>query len=366
MTTELLRPVVGPKALELYPFQAEAIESLRVAARSGNRRIILCAPTGSGKTEMAIHLIQEAQRKGSKVTFVVDGISLAEQTSARLASYGIEHGYAQAKNTRGRGEKVQVAMAQTIEKREFWTDLDLLIIDECHIQRKAIQGFARQWGGRAIGLTATPIVKGLRETWEAVVNATTTDALVADGQLAPVEIYAATEIDMKGASKTAGEWTASAVRERSGRIIGDIVSTWAKYTSEHFGGPAKTLLFSADTAHGEDLCQAFQAAGHDFRQSTYRDSDEVTSSIVEGFDVPDVLIGVAKSSALNPIPPGYRTVHDGVWEAEVSVGLAEYQRPVVRILDVLDGSHEQVAGLTRSSGAAVEQVWAFLVAPESY
>ena len=314
-TTELLRPVTGPKALELYPFQTEAIESLRVAARSGNRRIILCAPTGSGKTEMAIHLIQEAQRKGSKVTFVVDGISLAEQTSARLASYGIEHGYAQGINTRGRRERIQVAMAQTIEKREFFTDLDLLIIDECHIQRKAIQGFAREWGGRVIGLTATPIVKGLRETWEAVVNATTTDALVADGYLAPVEIYAATEIDMKGASKTAGEWTAGAVRQRSGRIIGDIVSTWSRYTTKHFGGPAKTLLYSADTAHGADLCQAFQAAGHDFRQSTYRDSDEVTSSIVEGFDVPDVLIGVAKSSTLHPIPPGYRTIHDGVRKA---------------------------------------------------
>ena len=201
-------------------------------------------------------------------------------------------------------------MAQTIAKREFFPNLDLLIIDECHIQRKVIQDFARQWGGRVIGLTATPIVKGLRETWETLVNATTTDALVADGHLAPVEIYAATEIDMTGAAKTAGEWTAGAVRERSGLIIGDIVSTWARYTSEHFGGPAKTLLFSADTAHGSDLCQAFQAAGFDFRQSTYRDSNEVTTSMVEGFrrgdftglvsvskfvkgfDVPDVLIGV--------------------------------------------------------------------------
>ena len=201
-------------------------------------------------------------------------------------------------------------MAQTIAKREFFPDLDLLIIDECHIQRKVIQDFARQWGGKVIGLTATPIVKGLRETWETLVNATTTDALVADGHLAPVEIYAAAEIDMTGASKTAGEWTASAVRERSGLIIGDIVSTWARYTSEHFGGPAKTLLFSADTAHGADLCQGFQAAGYDFRQSTYRDSNEVTTAMVEGFrrgdftglvsvakfvkgfDVPDVLIGV--------------------------------------------------------------------------
>ena len=130
-------------------------------------------------------------------------------------------------------------MAQTIAKREFFPNLDLLIIDECHIQRKVIQDFARQWGGRVIGLTATPIVKGLRETWETLVNATTTDALVADGHLAPVEIYAATEIDMIGATKTAGEWTASAVRERSGLIIGDIVSTWARYTSEHFGGPLR-------------------------------------------------------------------------------------------------------------------------------
>ena len=138
MTTDLLRPVTGPKSLDLWPFQTEAIESLRVTARSGNKRIILCAPTGSGKTEMAIHLIQEAQRKDSRVTFVVDGISLAEQTSARLSSYGIEHGYAQGKNTWGRRERIQVAMAQTIEKREFWSGLDLLIIDECHVQRKAI------------------------------------------------------------------------------------------------------------------------------------------------------------------------------------------------------------------------------------
>ena len=69
MTTELLRPITGPKSLDLRPYQVEAIESLRVAARSGNRRIILCAPTGSGKTEMAVHLIQEALSKGSRVTF---------------------------------------------------------------------------------------------------------------------------------------------------------------------------------------------------------------------------------------------------------------------------------------------------------
>ena len=49
MTTELLRPLTGPKTLDLRLYQTETIESLRVAARSGFQRIILCAPTGSGK-----------------------------------------------------------------------------------------------------------------------------------------------------------------------------------------------------------------------------------------------------------------------------------------------------------------------------
>ena len=40
--------------------------------------------------------------------------------------------------------------------------------------------------------------------------------------------------------------------------------------------------------------------------------------------------------------------------------------PVVRMVDVLDSSHEQVTRLARASSPAVEQVWAFLVAPESH
>ena len=120
-------------------------------------------------------------------------------------------------------------------------------------------------------------------------------------------MYAATEIDMTGAKKTAGEWQKEEVRKRGRPIIGDIVSTWERMTRQHFGGPVKTLLFSADIAHGEELCRAFQAAGHDFRQSTYRDGIDETEVLVEGFrrgeftglasvekfvkgfDVPDVL-----------------------------------------------------------------------------
>ena len=310
MTTSPMLWTPDAKALELRTYQVRTIEELREALRRGYRRIILCAPTGAGKTEMGIYLIQEAQAKRRRVTFVVDSIPLVKQTSERFADYGIPHGYVQGRNTRGRRERIQVAMAQTIEKREYWNDLDLLVIDECHIQRKAVLEFAKQWGGAVIGLSATPLTKGLNETYQTIVNATTTDALLAEGWLAPLRIYAATEIDMKGAKRQGGEWTAGEVRNRGGRIIGDIVSEWVRMTLQHFGGPVKTLVFSADVAHGEDICRAFQREGYDFRQSTYHDDEQTTDRLVEGFkegkftglvsvakfvkgfDVKDVLCGV--------------------------------------------------------------------------
>ena len=311
MTTQipmLDRPAPAGE-LVLYPFQAWAVDELAKGKVAGHARQILCSPTGSGKTEISIHLVDRARKRGMRVAFVCDRRTLVRQTSDRFAAYGIPHGVAMAEKTFGRSMPIQICSAQTIEKRGFWPALDLLIIDEAHTQRKKVLGsLPRAWGGPVIGLTATPLTEGLGQWYSKVINAVTTDRLLADGYLAPLKIYAATEIDMAGAKKgNDGEWLRSEVRTRGRPIIGDIVSTWERSTRQHFGGPVKTLLFSADVAHGEELCRAFQAAGHDFRQSTYRDSTDETEVMVEGFrrgdftglvsvekfvkgfDVPDVL-----------------------------------------------------------------------------
>ena len=307
----LFAPLAPPKVLQPYPFQEKGIDSLRHAMGKGHRRIILCAPTGSGKSEMSIYLMDEARRKGSRSVFVADLRVLVKQTSDRLKDYGIPHGVIMAGAMENPKEKIQICSAQTIERMDSWPDLDLLVLDECHSQRKTVVEFAREWGGYVVGLTATPLTKGLGDTYTHVVNAATTDWLVAEGYLAPLHIYAAKEIDMTGAQKnSAGEWTEEEVQRRGRPIIGDIVSEWVKQTGLHFGGPVKTLLFSASVAHGEELCRAFQLAGYDFRQTSYQDSDAESERLIKGFrrgdftglvsvakltkgfDVPDVLCGI--------------------------------------------------------------------------
>ncbi len=260
----LERPVSAGE-LVLRPYQAWSVDELARAKRDGNLWTILCSPTGSGKTEIAIHLIDRARKRGMRVAFVCDRRTLVKQTSDRFAAYGIPHGVAMAEKTFGRSMPIQICSAQTIEKRGYWPALDLLGIDEAHTQRKGVLEFAKAWGGPVIGLTATPLTKRLGQWYSKVINAVTTDRLLQDGYLAPLKMYAATEIDMTGAKKgNDGEWLRSEVRTRGRKIIGEIPSTWERMTRQHFGGPVKTLLFSADVAHGEELCRAFQAAGHDF------------------------------------------------------------------------------------------------------
>ena len=58
--------------LELRPYQAETLDALRKGFASGKRAQILYAPTGAGKTEMAIALLEAVRAKGNKAAMILD------------------------------------------------------------------------------------------------------------------------------------------------------------------------------------------------------------------------------------------------------------------------------------------------------
>src|SRR5687768_1084411 len=100
--------------MELRDYQIESEGQLRVGYRS-HRAQLLVAPTGSGKTVVAAHILKQARDKGTRSAFVVDRINLVDQTSDVLDSYGIDHGIVQANHWRRRGEQpIQVCSAQTL------------------------------------------------------------------------------------------------------------------------------------------------------------------------------------------------------------------------------------------------------------
>lgn len=304
------------KEIELRDYQVSAVETLRQKIRGDQKRLILCAGTGAGKTVIASHLLRQADRKGSYALFLVDRVTLVNQTSATLDSYGIRHGVLQGIHERyAPRENVQVCSIQTLARRKLPRDPDLIVYDECHAQYKSTLAYMAQYPNAVkIGLTATPFTKGMGKHWDGMVNVIPTRKLIEGGHLIQPKMFVAKSPDEAELGLTSfGEFSDESASTAGIRIVGDVVAEWISKTHEHFGGPAKTIVFSPTVAHGRELCAAFQAAGFNFQQVSYLDSDEDRAAridefrkpdsvicgliscgvLTKGFDVPDCLIGIS-------------------------------------------------------------------------
>lgn len=282
--------------LVLWDFQTESVERLRENIRAGIKNQVLCSATGSGKTVIAAHLLDECNKKGRRGIFCADRINLIDQTSAMLDTYGVPHGVIQAQHYRWRPwERIQVVSAATVERRSWPTDTDLIIVDECHAIRKHITDRIKLRDCVTIGLTATPFTRGLGKFYDALVNVTTTNTLIERGFLAGFRIFAASEPDMTGAKVVAGEWTDDAAAERAMPIIGDCVAEYLKH-----GENKKFIAFGVNVAHCEEMQRQFLAAGVQCALYTYRTGDDARTEMVKEFRKPDSYIrGLISVAALS-------------------------------------------------------------------
>src|ERR1039457_1629921 len=97
--------------IELRPYQQESVDDIRRAFTSGARRVLLVAPTGSGKSALACYIAESAMSKGNRVTFVAPRRELVRDLSRRLMAAGLLHGVLMGANSRGSHLPTLVASA---------------------------------------------------------------------------------------------------------------------------------------------------------------------------------------------------------------------------------------------------------------
>ena len=156
--------------LVLRAHQTTIIDKLRAGFAAGNRAQVLYGPCAFGKTEVAISLMHAAAKKGRRSAMILDRRVLCTQTSARLLKYRIDHGVLMAGSAMYRPDQaIQVCTAQTLEKRESFPGVDLLIIDEAHCMRNETVEFIRNNPAvKVIGLSGSPFTKGMGAVYSSV------------------------------------------------------------------------------------------------------------------------------------------------------------------------------------------------------
>src|SRR5690349_12543152 len=100
--------------IALYPFQHSAVDDIEQHIARGQRKLILVAPTGSGKTVIGSELIRRYVARHQTVLFLAHRREIIQQTSAKLAANGVRHGIVMAGVDPRPMEAVQVASIDTL------------------------------------------------------------------------------------------------------------------------------------------------------------------------------------------------------------------------------------------------------------
>ena len=115
---------------ELRDPQSNVKQKIQESISLGNRKILVMAATGFGKTILAYDIIKNAIAKDNKVLFTSHRIQLAEQSFKKFAT--LEPQYLQGNNKDISNDyKCLVATLQTLNNVEI-TAPKIVIIDEVH------------------------------------------------------------------------------------------------------------------------------------------------------------------------------------------------------------------------------------------
>ena len=258
----------GPAAFQPRPYQNDTIARVRAAVREGARRVLIVAPTGSGKTVIASEIIARAAST-KRALFLAHRRELISQAVDKLVRYGVDPGVILAGVSPRPGQPCQVASVQTLwaramrSRRMDMPGADVVIVDEAHhVRAESYQKIIDSYPGAVIlGLTATPCRgdgRGLGNAFDAMVEAPDIAELTKAGYLVPAVCYAPHRPDLSGVHTRQGDYVESELAEimDTGQITGDVVEHWLR-----LGRGRKTIVFAVNVRHSTHLRDEFCRAG---------------------------------------------------------------------------------------------------------
>ncbi len=253
----------------LRQYQVDAIEAVRRELAAGRRCVLLCAPTGAGKTVMFSAMVAAALAKGKRVLVLVHRRELVDQAVDKLRALGIEPGVILAGVTPRPELPVQVASIQTLgavrEKVRCrpLPPADLVIPDEAH---HAVSGtwkrlLAEYPKATIVGATATPWRTdklGLADIFETHVVAATVAELIANGSLCEYDVRAYDAPDLHEVPIVGGDFHQGklALACNTTVHVGEVVGEYLGY-----GRGRRALLFAVSVEGSRAIVAEFLAKG---------------------------------------------------------------------------------------------------------
>jgi len=253
--------------MNLRPYQQDIINSIRDEFAKGNHSVIMCAPTGSGKTIMFSYMASEAIKKGKKILILTDRVELFQQANNTLTKQGMN-----PKTINDLTGSVHVFMIQTLVRRfkkpeiiEYLEKLDLIIIDEAHktIFDKLFDHATLPT--KIIGATATPFRKGAQESlhnfYHTIVDKVSVQNLIDSGHLAKCTTYGF-KVDLSEVAMHKGDYSEQGLADLFSKtqLFKGVIRNYKELCYAD-----KTLIFAPNREASGQLVDEFKKQGIEAR-----------------------------------------------------------------------------------------------------
>jgi superfamily II DNA or RNA helicase/predicted nucleic acid-binding Zn ribbon protein len=278
--------------MQLRPYQLTAVDEIRGAFKQ-SKRVVLCLPTGAGKTVVFSEIVRRVLEKGRRVAIVTHRRELLSQA--------------------GKLNRCDILMVETLNnqiKRGVvnLSSYDLLVIDEAHIGnfRKILEGFE----GFVIGATATPVSKPpMAQNYGRLINSVGIGELIAQGYLCNPITYAMHPVDTSKIATRMGEFTAQGLDDAFNRpkvyegVVQEFCKRWREKKAIVFcvniEATINTALEFADKLDGPRVYAVHSKMSIEARARVMADYIASKNGILvncgiatTGFDCPDIEVVV--------------------------------------------------------------------------
>lgn len=250
--------------IELRDYQVELLDAARARLRKGDRRVLIVAPTGSGKTALTATMIQRASSKGRRCMFVVHRRELIRQTAATFDRIGLRYAVIAPGWPEWAEGPVQIASVDSLVRRlHRYPNPDMLVFDEAHHLSATKWATVAAWAPDAIhiGLTATPTRldgTGLRPWFDSMVLGPTVRWLIDHGWLSRYILLGPPSADLHSVRTRAGDYDPEQVTDviLKPTVVGDVIAHYHR-----LAGTPRAVLFAPTVRASIAMAENFRLAG---------------------------------------------------------------------------------------------------------
>lgn len=252
--------------MQLRPDQSKMVSNVFEHWKNGRKRVLMQCPTGGGKTVMFNHIAALAENKGHRVMIVADRRELIMQAWNRLfQASGIHAGIIMSGVTPAYHLPVQIASVQTLNRRSFPPDINLVIIDECRgsVSPSYAPIFGQYKDAFFLGVDATPIRtngQGFDHIYQELVIGPSIKEMEASGALVPanVKVNPISQASLSKINVVAGDYDEGALARM---MMNDGIMAGLVASKQKHAPGEKTICFAVNIEHSKAIVAKYNAAG---------------------------------------------------------------------------------------------------------